>query len=95
MDEQGYRADARARGFEEPVAKTWDAGLVNDTHTHDADLFLLIRAGEMVVECGGGSRLCRPGDTILVAGREPHVERVGPAGVTFLVARRPVPAGAS
>jgi len=94
MDEQGYRTDARAHGFEEPVAKTWDAGLVNDIHTHDVDLYLLIQAGEMVVERGGAPTLCRSGDSVLVPGREPHVERVGPAGVTLLVAKRPVSLGA-
>ena len=88
MNEQHYRADLEAKGYEPPLTKHWQAGLVNDDHEHDRDLYLLILDGAMHIAMRGETLALGPGDTCEVPARLPHVERVGAAGVRFLVATR-------
>lgn len=92
MTETQYLAAVTAKGYGDPVQKVWEAGIVNDAHTHDVGLFLFIQDGEMAVavdpEGKEQTTICRPGDTIEVPAGVVHAERVGDRGVTFLVARK-------
>ncbi len=87
MTEDEYRADALAKGYDEPNAKSLDAGWAVDEHTHDRSFYLLITGGEVKVACDGGpEQTYRTGDTIVVEAHQPHTEYAGPEGVQFLVA---------
>lgn len=88
MTLEDYRADLKAKGYAEPVEKSWEPHRLNDTHTHDVDLYLFILEGEITVSGPGYATTCRPGDTVEVPGTEDHVEQVGEPGVRFLVASR-------
>ena len=88
MNESEFRAAAEQGGFEVPAAKSKAAGVFNDIHTHDDDVFLLITDGEIVIELGSERRVCGPGDSIMVAGNVPHTERVSAEGVSYLATRR-------
>ena len=90
MTENDYRADALAKGFWEPVAKSWSAGHRTDTHTHDQSAYLLITEGTATlgVETAAGmvSTNLGPGSTIEVPAGCRHFEQAGAAPVTFLAA---------
>ncbi|MEJ1995190.1 MAG: cupin domain-containing protein [Limibacillus sp.] len=88
MTEQEYHADLRAKGYSPAVEKTWEAGRLNDDHTHEGDLYLLILEGEMVVGMEGKDQRLTPGETCEVPGGLTHSEQAGGAGVHFLVATR-------
>ncbi|MEQ9328016.1 MAG: hypothetical protein RJQ21_12075 [Rhodospirillales bacterium] len=92
MTEADYLASLAPKGYGEAVGKTWEPGLLNDTHTHDVALYLYIRQGAMTLDVGAGAAMlttaCGPGDVIEVPAGVAHVERVGPGGVSFLVARK-------
>jgi mannose-6-phosphate isomerase-like protein (cupin superfamily) len=90
MNETDYRADALARGFAEPVAKSWSAGHSTDTHAHDKSAYLLITEGtaRLGVETAAGmvSTNLGPGSTIEVPAGCRHFEQAGDAPVKFLAA---------
>lgn len=92
MNETEYRNSAAEKGYAAPVLKVWEAGLFNDTHTHDVSLYLFIQDGQMSLDVETADGLqkttCWAGDTIEVPAGIVHTERVGADGVTFLVARR-------
>lgn len=88
--ERDYRKSADQKGYEEPIEKTWEAGLFNDFHTHDQSLYLFILEGRMdlQIDAPDGRRnvTCHPGETVEVAGGYLHTELAGSDGVRFLVA---------
>jgi mannose-6-phosphate isomerase-like protein (cupin superfamily) len=90
MNETDYRADALARGFAEPVAKSWSAGHSTDTHAHDKSAYLLITEGtaKLGVETAAGmvSTNLGPGSTIEVPAGCRHFEQAGETPVKFLAA---------
>jgi quercetin dioxygenase-like cupin family protein len=90
MTENDYRADALAKGFGEPVAKSWSAGHSTNTHTHDQSAYLLITEGTATlgVETAAGmvSTNLGPGSTIEVPAGCRHFEQAGAAPVKFLAA---------
>lgn len=93
MTEDEYRDDLRAKGYADPIKKTWEAGLTNAEHQHPHALYLWISAGEMTLETRGArgaveTVILGPSETIEVPALANHVERAGASGVTFLVARR-------
>lgn len=92
MTEDDYRRDAAGKGYGEPMAKTWEPGLYNADHAHDVDLFLYILEGEVNFDIAGPDGMAtnrrRAGETIEVPAGTAHTERIGDAGVRFLVARR-------
>lgn len=90
MDVESFRAEAARRGGAEPVEVVWAPGTVNERHTHDFSASLLVLEGEMTVTTGAAGdavHRCRAGDRFSLDAGAPHSERVGPAGVRFLVAR--------
>ena len=90
MNETDYRADALAKGFGEPLAKSWSAGHSTDTHAHDQSAYLLITEGTATlgVETVAGmvSTNLGPGSTIEVPAGCRHFEQAGEGPVKFLAA---------
>ena len=92
MTEDEYRADLASKGYRAPITKTWEADRLNDSHTHEYALYLLITEGEMTLEVEGSDGVdttkCAPGETIEVPAHVVHTERAGREGVTFWVAQK-------
>ena len=79
---------ARSKDADEVIERRWAPGQVVETHTHPFDADALMTAGELWLTCEGQTRHLLPGDTFFIAQGTPHSERYGPAGGTYLVARR-------
>lgn len=92
MNEERYRGDATARGYGEPMLKSWDAGHCTDVHTHDRSAYLLITQGTATlgVETAAGmvSTTLEAGSTIEVPAGCRHFEQAGSAAVRFLAATK-------
>lgn len=97
MTEDDYRADAAAKGYQEPNAKAWEAGRFNDWHTHPFCLYVYIVEGQMTLQLEIPGSLptvttIGPGGAIEVPVNVRHTERIGASGARFFSAPRP-PAG--
>ncbi|MBP5858095.1 hypothetical protein KAJ83_13835 [Marivibrio halodurans] len=88
MHLRDYLRMAAEKGYDAPLEKHWAPGHLNDSHTHDEDLFLLILEGGMAGGAKAEPTWCGPGDTIEVPGGTDHIERGGAAGVRFLATVR-------
>lgn len=92
MNKEKYRVMAAEKGYDEPIERSLEANIFNDSHTHDYALFLYITEGEISVTIDGknGSETttCSSGQTIEVPAGVLHTERIGSDGVTILVARK-------
>lgn len=88
MDRMAFEAARRAEGFTEFTVVEREANGGIDSHTHPFEATGLILDGELVLETSAGLRSYRPGDVFHLDHAEPHVERYGPQGARYLVARR-------
>ncbi len=88
MDPELFKQQLRAIGFEEFTTVTREPDGFLDTHTHPFEAKALILSGEITLVCGGQQRLYRAGEIFHLSHAEPHTERYGPAGVTYLVGRK-------
>ncbi len=88
MDEAQYRQQLAEQGYGEPSLVEWDAGTVNDTHSHEFSASILVLDGEITVTLADGTVTCGPGDTFALAAGIPHAETVGLEGVRFLAGRK-------
>jgi len=88
MTEAEFRRLLADEGYGEPARVAWEANLVNDSHAHDFDARILVIEGRITVDCDGDAVTCGPGDSRALAAGTPHVETIGPQGVTFLAGRR-------
>lgn len=86
--EHDFIEAAHTAGYSEPVEKSLEPGRFNATHTHDVDLYLYIREGQLTVGAADWQKTCGPGDTVEVLSIEEHTETAGPEGASFLVCRR-------
>ena len=87
MNEATFRAELEAEGYAVGEV-TWEAGLVNDTHTHDFSAKVMCVEGSISLTTPAGEKLCQPGDWVEVAAGVEHREAVGPDGVRLLVGRK-------
>ena len=76
-------------GFEPPVTVTREAGGMLDEHTHPFEAKALILSGEIRIVAAASERTYRVGDVFHLQVHEPHSEFYGPAGVRYLVGRKP------
>jgi len=83
-----FEVDARARGFDEVLAREWPPAAVLDTHTHAFAVDALVVRGEMWLAVGGDTRHLQVGDRFTLERGVLHSERYGPEGATYWVARR-------
>lgn len=88
MDQDLFRQQLMAEGFEQITLVTRDPDGFLDTHTHPFEARALILSGEIALVCEGQEQLYRPGEIFHLALAEPHSERYGPQGVTYLVGRK-------
>lgn len=83
-----FSAQAKARGFDEVLERTWAPSTVLEDHTHAFGVDAIVVRGEMWLTVGDETRHLLPGDTFALARDVPHAERYGTAGATYWVARR-------
>jgi len=83
-----FSASARSQGFDEILERQWKPGTVLDTHTHSFAVKALVVQGEMWLTCGETTLHLLPGDAFQLERDVPHVERYGPDGATYWVARK-------
>jgi len=88
MDLERFTLQLREQGFEQVSTVTREADGFLDTHTHPFEAKALILSGEITLVCQGRETLYRPGEVFHLAQAEPHSERYGPAGVSYLVGRK-------
>ncbi len=87
MNEADFRTEIEAQGYT-LNERTWEAGVVNDTHTHPFSAKLLCVDGSIELTTPDGTFTCRSGDRIDVDAGVEHREVVGPQGVRLLVGRK-------
>jgi mannose-6-phosphate isomerase-like protein (cupin superfamily) len=85
---EAFAVAARAEGFDEVLRRDWGPGVVLDTHTHAFAVKAVVTRGEMWLTLRGATRHLREGDAFEVELAEPHAERYGADGASYLVARR-------
>lgn len=88
MDTEAFSQQLREQGFEQISNVTREPDVFVDTHTHPFEARALILSGELTLVCQGQEKRYQPGDIFHLAPGEPHTERYGPAGVSYLVGRK-------
>ena len=76
MDEQEFRSDLAANGYE-CKEFSMQANTYNPDHTHPWHARLFIQEGELTLTTPDGERTCRPGDSCTLGAETVHSERVG------------------
>jgi quercetin dioxygenase-like cupin family protein len=88
VDPERFTLQLREQGFEQIATVTREPNGFLNIHTHPFEAKALILSGEITLICEGGERLYRPGEVFHLALAEPHTERYGPLGVSYLVGRK-------
>lgn len=88
MDQEQFLLQLRAQGYEQVTTVTRAPHGFLDVHQHPFESRALILSGEISIRCNGHEVLYRPGDVFHLRHAEPHSERYGPAGVSYLVGRK-------
>ena len=88
MDPERFTLQLREQGFEQVSTVTREANGFLDTHPHPFEAQALILSGEITLVCQGQEQRYRPGEVFHLARDEPHSERYGPQGVSYLVGRK-------
>lgn len=83
-----FEAQARARGYDEVLERTWQPNQVLENHSHPFDASAVVARGEMWLTVGDETRHLLPGDTFELERDVPHSERYGDEGASYWVARR-------
>jgi hypothetical protein len=90
-DLPAFEAEARRRGFDEVLERSWAPNTVLDMHTHAFGVWAQVSRGEMWLTAGGQTQHLMPGDQFSVGYEVPHAERYGADGAAYWVARRNAP----
>lgn len=88
MTEEEFRQNLRARDYDDPQIEEAGPGPLKDMHTHDQSVMWLVLSGELTMILEGGSTTYRPGDWYENVAGTLHTERIGPDGVSVLMARK-------
>lgn len=88
MQEQEFRAQAKADGYDEPIEKTWEANLKLDMHTHDFSAMLYILEGEFIIVREDSRTSYGPGEHCQLDAGIRHTETTGDSGARGLVSRK-------
>lgn len=88
MDPHLFRQQLQDAGFQQITTVTREPHGFLDTHTHPFEARALILSGEITLVCQGRELLYRPGEIFHLARAEPHTERYGAQGVSYLVGRK-------
>ncbi|MGH8741196.1 MAG: cupin domain-containing protein [Burkholderiales bacterium] len=90
MDKTSFEGRLRAQGYPEIRTNELPPNKQNAEHTHPFDVLALVLDGDITLTVDGKARTYRAGDEFSMQAGCPHAEDVGPAGVKYLVGRRPV-----
>ena len=88
MNERSFKKRLAREGFGEASLLEWEAGTVNESHSHDFTASALVISGAITVTTDDGATTCKAGDSFTLAAGIAHTETVGGDGVRFLVARK-------
>jgi quercetin dioxygenase-like cupin family protein len=75
-------------GFQEIVTVTREPDGMLDTHVHPFEAKALVLDGALWIICGAHEQHYAVGDVFHLQANQPHAERYGPSGVTYLVGRK-------
>jgi quercetin dioxygenase-like cupin family protein len=88
MDTNSFKQRLRREGFVEGDVKSLEPGVVNADHEHPFDVCALVLDGEIALTIGGTETCYRPGEVFTMDAGCVHAEKIGAAGVRYLVGRR-------
>jgi quercetin dioxygenase-like cupin family protein len=88
MEVAAFKQRLRREGYIEGDVKAMEPGLTVAEHDHPCDVCALVLDGEIGLTVEGNETLYRPGDVFTMAAGCLHAERIGQAGVRYLVGRR-------
>jgi quercetin dioxygenase-like cupin family protein len=91
MDRNDFEAHLKAEGWPEIRENQLEPHRHNAEHSHAFDVLALVLDGDITLTIGGAARTYRPGEEFSMQAGCAHVEDAGPAGVRYLVGRRPRP----
>lgn len=91
MDRPTFATRLKAEGWPEIRENQLEPRRHNAEHTHPFDVLALVLEGDITLTIGGVARTYRAGDEFAMQAGCAHVEDAGPAGVRYLVGRRPRP----
>lgn len=89
MDRSAFEARLRAEGFPEIRTNELPPNRHNPEHSHPFDVLALVLEGDITLAVEGKTSTYRAGEEFSMKARCPHIEDIGPAGVMYLVGRRP------
>ena len=89
MKDEQFELALRCDGFE-VGRQTMAPGTVVGEHAHPFDVRALVLNGEILLTVEGVQYAYREGDIFVLPAGHRHAEAVGPAGVDYLVGRRPL-----
>jgi quercetin dioxygenase-like cupin family protein len=88
LDRQAFIEMVNAEGFEQIVTVEREPNGFLDVHTHPFEAKALILSGEIGLQIGSAEQVYRAGQVFHLGANEPHAERYGPEGVSYLVGRK-------
>jgi len=89
IDTRSFSQRLRREGYVEGDPKFLEPGMVNAEHDHPCDICALVLDGEITLTVDGVDTRYRSGDVFTMAAGCAHAETVGPAGVRYIIGRRP------
>jgi quercetin dioxygenase-like cupin family protein len=90
MDTVSFKQRLRRDGFIEGDVKALEPGRVMAEHDHPFDVCGLVLDGEIALTVDGTETCYRPGEIFTMDAGCVHAEKIGAAGVRYLVGRRHV-----
>lgn len=88
MDRNTFTESLTKEGFLDTLVVTREPNGEAGVHEHPFEAKALILEGELNLRVAGEERAYRGGDVFYLAANQPHSERYGPNGVTFLIGRK-------
>ena len=88
METAAFKQRLQREGFIEGDIKALEAGMVTDVHEHPCDVCGLVLDGEIALTIDGAETAYRTGDVFTLAAGCLHAEKIGQAGVRYLIGRR-------
>ena len=89
IDSAAFEARLKAEGFPEIRTNSYEPNRHNPEHTHPFDVLALVLEGDITLTIDGKPRKYAVGEQFAMQAGCPHIEDIGPAGVRYLVGRRP------
>lgn len=88
MDKTAFSQRLRREGYVEGDAKFLEPGMINPEHDHPFDVCALVLDGEIALTVEGRETPYRAGQIFTMAAGCAHAEKIGTAGVSYVIGRR-------